>query len=237
MSRDDPAVITHGGQHYAIRVRPSARARRMALKIDPRRGAELVLPRGISRRRGLAFAAEHGAWLADRLAALPEQVPFAAGATIPYLGRPHVVCHRPETRLGQRPAPVWLEAGNICVSGGLAHLGRRLGDWLKLSARREALDRVEAAAGRIDAGFQRLTIRDPRTRWGSCSAQGGLSFSWRLILAPEAVFDYVVAHEVAHLLELNHGARFWDLVEQLVLDSQSPRDWLSQHGTALHRYG
>ena len=232
-----PAVVTHGEQRFAISVRPSARARRLALKIDPRRGAELVLPRGVSRRRGLAFAAEHGAWLAARLAALPEAVPFADGATIPYLGQPHRICHLPHNPPERRPGPVWRQDDTICVSGRLPHLARRLGDWLRHAARQEAVSRAEAAARRLGASFQRLSVRDPRTRWGSCSAKGSLTFSWRLIMAPDAVFDYVVAHEVAHLHELNHGARFWDLVDQLVPDSAAPRDWLSQHGAALHRYG
>ncbi len=235
--RSQPAVVTHGGQNFAITVRASARARRLALKIDPRRGAELILPRGVSRRRGLAFAAEHGAWLAGRLAALPEAVPFADGATIPYLGQPHLICHQPATPAAQRPGPVWRHGGTICVSGQLPHLARRLGDWLKLSARHEAHQRAEAAAQRLGASIQRLSVRDPRTRWGSCSASGSLSFSWRLIMAPVEVFDYVVAHEVAHLREHNHSPRFWDLVDRLVPDSAGPRQWLSQHGTALHRYG
>lgn len=89
----------------------------------------------------------------------------------------------------------------------------------------------------IGAAPGRITMRDPRTRWGSCSANGNLGFSWRLVLAPEFVLAYVVAHEVAHLKELNHGPRFWRLVERLIGDPEPARRWLRAEGPDLHRYG
>jgi len=116
-------------------------------------------------------------------------------------------------------------------------LSRRVADWLKKSARAEISKRTELSAQSIGQRVARLSVRDTRTRWGSCSEDGHLSFSWRLILAPEMVLDYVVAHEVAHLAELNHGHSFWRLVDQLCPGNKVPRHWLKRYGATLHRYG
>ena len=113
----------------------------------------------------------------------------------------------------------------------------RVRRWLIAEARREIGGRAERLVHRVERPMRRLSIRDPATRWGSCSATGSLSFSWRLILAPPAVLDYVVAHEIAHLRELNHSARFWSEVAGLVGDSKAERAWLRRNGTQLRRYG
>jgi predicted metal-dependent hydrolase len=132
---------------------------------------------------------------------------------------------------------VWLdEDGHIRVSGRDEHVPRRLLDFLKREARKILEARAIAFAARFGARPRRVTVRDTASRWGSCSANRSISFSWRLILAPDFVQDYVVAHEVAHLLEMNHGARFWRLVRSLVPDLDAPQDWLKKNGVALHRY-
>jgi len=217
-----------------VMVRVSRRARRMALRIDSVGGkVELVLPRGVPAGAGLRFLAAKREWIAARLAALPQPVPFVEGAFVPVLGVPHRIRH---DRNSARP-PVEIVDGEIRVGGDPAHLARRVRDHLVLTARVELAPRARRLAARIGRQASRITIRDTKSRWGSCSGQGNLSFSWRLILAPEPVLDYVVAHEVAHLVEMNHGTLFWQLVESLTPGSAAPRAWLRRHRNRLLSYG
>jgi hypothetical protein len=127
--------------------------------------------------------------------------------------------------------------GEIRVRGEPAHLGRRVRDHLISLARQELSRRARLHAARIGRPIARVTVRDTKSRWGSCSAKGSLSFSWRLVLAPDNVVDYVVAHEVAHLAEMNHGPRFWRLLRSLAPDSAAPRTWLTRHRNLLLSYG
>jgi predicted metal-dependent hydrolase len=150
----------------------------------------------------------------------------------------HVIRQRPgQAGLIEREAAAPGSLAALCVRGRDAHLARRLGDWLKSEARRDlwAACRRYAAAMHVD--FHRLTVRDQASRWGSCSASGALSFSWRLILAPREVLEYVAVHEVAHLVEMNHGPRFWSLVDRYFPERRRARSWLRRHGPQLHRYG
>lgn len=233
MDGDSPHILEIDGQAVTLRLRRSARARRVSLRIDHATGeAVLVLPARMAEARGLRFAAEHVDWLRRRLAALPPRVPFAEGAVLPLLGADHVVRHRPEQRRG-----VWTEAGAINVSGRAEHLARRLRDWLRHQALAETSTRAHAMAAGLGRRIAAVAVRDTRSRWGSCTAEGRLAFSWRLLLCPEAVLDYVVAHEVAHLAHLDHGPAFWRLVDDLAPGSETARRWLRRHGPALHRYG
>jgi predicted metal-dependent hydrolase len=147
-------------------------------------------------------------------------------------GVPH--CVRRE--LDPTAPPVAIAEGEIRVKGDPAHLSRRVRDHLTALAKRDFAARARATAGRIGKSVVRVGVRDPKSRWGSCSAKGALSFSWRLVFAPEAVIDYVVAHEVAHLVEMNHGPRFWRLVATLVPDIDKPRAWLRRHRLELLAY-
>jgi len=228
-----PGRLLLEGPELELRVRRSPRARRLALRVDPRHDqAELVLPRGVSLEEGRRFAATRADWLRRRLAALPARVPFAGGSVIPILGVPHRVRHEPGGRGGVRR-----EGGELVVTGGAAEIRRRLEAWLRAEARRVLGARARSAAARLGREAPRIGVRDPATRWGSCSARGRLSFSWRLVMAPEAVLDYVVAHEVAHLEEANHGPRFWRLVQRLCPGWSEARRWLRRHGATLHRHG
>ncbi len=134
--------------------------------------------------------------------------------------------------------PVWIDDGNLVrVSGNAEHAPRRVVDFLKREARKILDERVSHYAAQLGTKPSRITVRDTASRWGSCSATRSLSFSWRLIFAPEFVLDYVVAHEVAHMKEMNHGPRFWKLVDLLGAEVARAQRWLSEHGTSLHRYG
>ncbi len=231
-SRLDGEQLCLGDATVDLTVRVNPKARRLSLKVDPALGGVvLVLPSKQARRQGLDFARGHGAWILAELAKLAPRIAFEDGARIPYLGHPHDI-RRIDGRGG-----VWREADEIRVAGRPEHTARRVGDWLRREAKRLIAEQAPAKAAAIGGEIARITVRDPRTRWGSCSASGALSFSWRLVLAPEAVLDYVVAHEVAHLAEANHGAAFWALVDRLHDDVAGARHWLKTSGPDLHRYG
>ena len=147
----------------------------------------------------------------------------------------HVVRLRPDVKGG-----VWREGVEIFVTGRTEHTSRRLRDWLKAEARDALTPVVHEFAKALGVTITRITVRDTRSRWGSCTRDGKLSFSWRLILAPESVLTYVAAHEVAHLKHMNHGPAFWRTVESLVspdVDWSLAREWLRRSGAAMHRYG
>ena len=219
-----------------IRLRVSARAQRVALRIDGRgQSVELVLPRRTPLVSGLKFLDANRDWVEARLKDLPVRVPFADGVQVPFLGVKHRIRHVKRRVPGN--GPVWIEESEIRVTGEAAHLPRRVRDFLMERARQELTRRARALAERLERKVARVSVRDMTSRWGSCSSNGSLSFSWRLILAPEGVIDYLVAHEVAHLSIMNHGPRFWRLVESLAPDARVRQDWLRRHRTELMRFG
>ena len=221
------------GRALDVAIRRSARARRIQIKVAPVGGAvELVLPPGAARADGLAFLETKRGWVAARTAKAHARLPFADGVAFPFLGGALTIRGAEAGRPGARRAGDTLE-----VSGSPAELPRAVELWLRRAARAEIAPRVGEKAARLGARPGRIALRDTRSRWGSCSAGGNLSFSWRLVMAPVAVLDYVVAHEVAHLAERNHGARFWAHVARLCEDPETARAWLRRHGAALHRYG
>ena len=224
----DPGI----GVPVSIRVSP--RARRVGLRIDVAgRKVELVLPRGVAASTGLRFLAAKRGWIAARLEALPQRVPFVEGAILPLLGVPHQVCRE----FDPAAPPVRIIDGEIWVRSDPLHLARRVRDHLVAVAEAEISPRAHRLAARIGREVARVSVRDTKSRWGSCSGQGNLSFSWRLMFAPEPVLEYVVAHEVSHLAEMNHGPRFWRLVESLTPNSAAPRGWLKRHRNRLLAYG
>ncbi len=229
-----PAVAIDGpAGPIEVPVRISSRARRLWLRVEPgREGVELVVPDGVRLAEATRFAQANAGWIAARIARLPGRVPFTPGAVVPVLGRPTCLVHA-----GHRGPPARLDGDRLLVAGAELHFARRVGDFLKAQARAEIAPRVQRFAAGVGRAAGRLRLGDAKTRWGSCSARGDLSFSWRLILAPDTVLTYVVAHEVAHLVELNHSPRFWRVVDGLVPDARVARGWLKTHGADLLRYG
>jgi predicted metal-dependent hydrolase len=229
----DSEMVTLPSGAARVEWRRNARARRVSLRIDPSDGAIVVtLPPRASRRAGMALLMGHADWVAKRIAALPVAITLADGAQIPIGGVPHVIRHHPDSRGG-----VWLEAGELHVTGLAEFLPRRVVDFLRAEASRRlsALTRVKAAqAGLIPA---RITIKDTTSRWGSCAPDGALAFSWRLVMAPEFVQDYVTAHEVAHLRHMNHRPEFWHLVSSLTAHTPRAMAWLRHEGPRLLRVG
>ena len=216
-----------------VQWRRSARARRISLRIDPRNSSVVVtLPARAARSAGMALLTDHAAWVAARLAALPVAVIFADGATVPVGGVPHRIRHIPAGRGG-----AWLEGGEIRVTGDPSFLPRRVTDLLRAEARRRLGTLAAAKSAQAGVSARRITVKDTRSRWGSCAPDRTLMFCWRLVMAPALVQDYVVAHEVAHLRHMNHGARFWGLVGELTEHRAAAVAWLGQFGTGLLRAG
>ncbi len=229
----DNRTIELGGRAVALVVRRSRRARRLALRIPGHDDSvELVLPARAAESDGLDFLRSRANWILERLDRLPQRVPFVHGAKVPLGGEPHTLLYVPGMR-----APVLVEHRQIFVSGRAEHMARRLGDWLRAEARRQIAPLAHHKAAIIGARVSRITVRDQKSRWGSCAPGARLSFSWRLVLAPPHVMDYVVAHEVAHIAEANHSPAFWRVVDRLTADRHAGRAWLRRHGLALHRYG
>jgi predicted metal-dependent hydrolase len=223
---------------YLVRLRRHRQARRYTLRIHAAtREVILTMPPRGTLKEASAFAQKHGGWIAARLHRLPEAAPFAHGTIVPLRGSPHRIVHRAGMR-----GTVWIEIGNageplLCVAGEMPHVDRRISDFLKREAKSDLEDASRRAAEKLNVAIKRVSVRDQSSRWGSCSTTGVLSYSWRLILAPPFVLDYLAAHEVAHLVEMNHSPRFWRLVDRLCPNAQRAKVWLDVHGTDLHRYG
>ena len=227
------------GRSIRVSFRPNARAKRIILRLDKQgEGIVLTVPVGTSKRAALEFAASQGVWIAGQLAKQPDVIAFVDEQTIPIRGVPHIITMNTAKR-----TPVWVDNENttdthkLYVSGDEQHHNRRISDWLKKQARADITTAAHLYAEKMGANIKRISIRDTTSRWGSCSSDGSLSFSWRLILAPPFVLDYVCAHEAAHLLELNHSDRFWAHVEAHCPHTQQAKKWLKTNGRSLHRYG
>ena len=218
------------GQGLRCEVNP--RARRISLRLDVAdRCVVLVRPKRASETLVASFVAGKRGWIEQQLATLPEQIAFADGLILPMLGEDRVVRSSPSGRSG-----VWSDNQTIFVSGAAEHLPRRLRDWLKAEARKVFAEWARDFSECLGVKVTRVSVRDTTSRWGSCTRDGRLSLSWRLILAPRDVAAYVVAHEVAHLKQLNHSPAFWRVVAMLVDDLKKPRAWLRRHGASLHRF-
>ena len=190
--------------------RRSSRARRVSLRIDPTGGAVVVtLPIRATRKAGMALLMGHAEWVSSRLAALPEAIRFAEGATVPIAGVPHRIRHAPTAKGG-----AFLLGQELHVTGAREFLSRRVRDFLRKEAQRRLGALVAAKAGLIGVVPKRVTMKDTTSRWGSCAPDKSLALCWRLVMAPAFVQDYVVAHEVAHLRHMNYGPKFWALVNQ-----------------------
>ena len=256
MSNDSYHLI-HEGLQRPVLVKKLQRAKRMTLRVSPtKRDIILSIPRKIGERQASAFIERHLDWLNEQLDGLPLPVPFEHGSLIPLEGELHQLSFcGPRTRMqkGQKVVSRQMfcssepleeealkEAGAVAqlqVLGAVEHAPRRLADWLKKRARQKIIARVDVHAARLGLSYKRIGVRDQTSRWGSCSSNKTLSFSWRLILAPNEVLDYVAAHEVAHLGEMNHSSRFWSLVAKTLPDYEKTRVWLRENGQTLHSYG
>lgn len=209
-------------------VRRSPRARRVRVCVDPHTGVEVVLPARAPEREAAAAVVALRGWIERRLEeaeAVRARV-AARGGTVPYLGSDLTLVPEPgRTRAHRRGDALHVPAG--------ATQRDAIERWYRRQARVEIAPRLDAAAAAVGRPYAKLTIRGQRTRWGSCSSTGALSFNWRLLLAPEPVLDYVVWHEACHLAVMDHSPRFWALVARHCPGYEAPRRWLRRHGATL----
>lgn len=232
MEKATAELLALPGGAARVEWRRSARARRVSLRIDPRGGAVVVtLPPRTARTAGMTLLMDHADWVMARLAALPGAIAFADGAQVPLHGAPHRI-HATGGRGVARA-----EGADILVPGEPEFLARRVTDFMRAEARRQLSALVVQKATAFGLQARRVTVKDTRSRWGSCAADRSLSFSWRLVMAPPFVQDYVAAHEVAHLRHMNHAPRFWALVHELTPHTAQAVLWLRRDGPGLLRIG
>lgn len=224
-----------------VEIRRHPTARRLTLRVSrTQRSVVLTIPRYSDVREADRFLARSIDWVRERLECVPEPAPFVHGGLVPLRGGIHEIhfagpmARRPIVEIvpGLAGGPP-----RLVVTGPLEHAPRRLRDWFIAEATRDLDQRVGHHTKVLALRARRITLRDQKSRWGSCSSDGQLSFSWRLIFAPPFVLDYVAAHEVAHLAEMNHGPRFWRLVEKTMPGLDEAKLWLRSHGVELYRYG
>jgi len=211
------------------RIRRSDRATRVRVSVDTRGEVEVVLPRRAPAAAAPAAVAELRPWIERRLreASTVRAAIAARGATLPYLG----------TSLHVRPEPARTRAHRkgdvLLVPGDAEHAAAAIERWYRRAAAKEVAPRLDAAAQALGTSYTKLSIRGQRTRWGSCSARGAMSFNWRLLLAPEPVLGYVVWHEACHLRVMDHSHNFWALVRRHCPDYEEHRRWLRLQGSTL----
>jgi predicted metal-dependent hydrolase len=215
-----------------VRVAPNMRARRLALRVDTRKGdIALTWPRRCTLAAAQKFVRENKAWIAEQRAKLVPMRPFEAGITLSIAGQKYTIVHKEGRGLTR------LEGHRLIVHGDPAHLSRRVRDFLKKEAARVMQALSDKKAAKLGLKPTAVRVLDPRSRWGSCGPDGKLMFSWRLILAPYDVLDYLVAHEVAHRKQMNHGPKFWALCDTLARDMTASRRWLNDYGQTLMVWG
>jgi predicted metal-dependent hydrolase len=233
--------VSHAGETYRINVRRIASARRFTLRVRAAtQDVVLTMPARGNLGEAKSFASRHAAWIGAKLRLLPERIPLQAGGLVPLRGTVHLITHCPAKRRG-----VWLEEGApdqadtplLCVNAEAPFVPRRVRDFLVKEASRDIKTAVECHTRKLGVAPRRITLRDTTSRWGSCSSSGALNFSWRLIMAPHFVLDYLAAHESAHLLHMNHSAAFWAAVARLTADTARAEAWLKAHGSGLLRFG
>jgi predicted metal-dependent hydrolase len=234
-------AISLGETTITYRHRISRRAHRLRFEVRPGNGLEVTTPPGVSVARIEAVMREKTDWITTmlmRYAQPPQSVvaaPLCSGAQIPFAGS-HLHLSVYSVPPGRRPsATLDGDTIHLCVNSPAPEALRgALEAWYRRQGRRIFSERVAYWNAHYGYSYGRITIRDQKSRWGSCSRQGNLNFNWRLLLAPLSVLDYIVIHELAHLKEGNHSSRFWALVGELCLDFRTQREWLRQHGPELH---
>lgn len=215
-------------------VREHARSTRMTLRIEPGgRALSMTVPPGLARGEIDRFLKRQDAWLRARLGRFSEDDPLRDGGRIAIRGIDHRITSTGKLRGLTRPLVI--DGAHVLEVGGAPeHLKRRIGDFLKREARVDLNEAADRHAKKLGRQPKSITLRDTRSRWGSCSSDGSLSFSWRIVMAPPHVIDYLAAHEAAHLIEMNHGPRFWALCRSLCPRTDEAKAWLKANGTFLH---
>lgn len=226
-------TIDLGDRTAPLTARINRRARRLIVTVDAVSGRVFVTaPSKRALPEALDFARTRARWISRQLEGGKRAKPFQDGTIFPYRGAPVAIVNEGGPRSGVR-----LVGDKVLAGGEARHLNRRVTDWLKGEARKALTERADHYAALLGRRRGPITIRDTRSRWGSCARDGALSFSWRLIIAPPEILDYVAAHECAHLIHLNHSPAYWRVLKGLGVDARSARDWFATHGQGLYAYG
>ncbi len=222
-------IHTVAGRELPLRVFENPRARRLTLRIEADgKGLRITVPPGLPEREVQSFLTRHQGWIESRIARLPDRPGVHDGVRIPVRGVPHLIRHQPG-----RGTVELLEGNILLVHGDPAHLPRRVADYLKREVKRDIEAMVARHTATVGRKAKAVRFKDTKSRWGSCTSDGVLSFSWRIGMAPPPVIDYLVAHETAHLIEMNHGPKFWKLCHTLCPDTERCKAWLKRNGSAL----
>ncbi len=226
---------TPDGRAIRVRLTVNPRAKKLILRLDQKRGeAVAVAPSERKLKEAVEFAKAKLDWIARHLDAQPTPIALKDGALIPLRGR---MCRLSLEGTGRTASLIEGDPQILSLPGAPETLPARALRALKKMAKSDLTEAVTRHAERLQVKPARISVKDTRSRWGSCSHQRNLSFSWRLVLAEPFVLDYVAAHEVAHILEMNHSRAFWETVEQTYPDWRRARDWLKTNGPSLHAIG
>jgi predicted metal-dependent hydrolase len=230
------AEVEIDGKRVSVEVKVSARSQSYRLSLPHGGGPVLTVPRYGRWSEAKDFLHRQTGWLADHLESSVKPVAFVKGAIVPLRGINHRLVPTGRVR---GVVEVGEHAGELAllVPGAPEHRARRLIDWLKDEAQTDLEKRVKIHAGRLGVSVKAISMRSQATRWGSCSSNGKLNFNWRLVIAPPFVLDYVAAHEVSHLIEMNHSDAFWRVVESTLPTMDRGREWLRVNGRELMVYG
>ena len=228
--------IIHDETVLSVRIRRSSAARCMILRFSKAtREASLTLPSSVPLDYGRAFIRKQAGWLAKKQKETPARIYFEEGIIIPIRGIDHRLLRKDGRGITHIEQDTDIPA--LIAHCAPEHFARRITTYLKQEALRDLQQAVFRFSAQIDKKVMRITLRDTRSRWGSCSSSGSLNFSWRLIFAPSFVLEYLAAHEVAHLKEMNHSRNFWALTYQLFPETDKAETWLKKAGYTLHLYG
>lgn len=217
---------------FEIKVIKSPRAKRMTLRIDSKEHLPvLTIPERCSAKKAVAFAKEHQDWIERSLARLPQTKKFEDGEQISLFGQNISICHNPKLRGG-----TFLDNNILNVSGDAEFLHRRVKDYIKEQAKTEFYKRSKLLAEKLGCPLHDVSIKDTKSRWGSCSSLHNINYNWRIALAPENVINYLMAHEVAHLKHQDHSRAFWRCVRELYPEAETGKVWLRLHSKELYLY-
>jgi predicted metal-dependent hydrolase len=229
-----PSYLEIEGKSLPLVVRKSRNAKRYTIRMRPESAGEVILtlPNFYSKKQALNFIEQSKPWLAKQLAKSIPRLAYAQGMVLPIFGKSYELRHKTSGSFR-----AWWGDDHLLIHAPMDKFELYVQKSLHQAAKHFLHERTKSYATQIGKTVNRITLRDMRSRWGSCTADGNISYCWRLIFAPEQVADYVCAHEVAHLLELNHSSKFWDIVEQFCPDYSNFRQWLKENGKTLFQYG
>jgi predicted metal-dependent hydrolase len=229
-----PTSLLIEGKSLPLVVRKNSKAKRLTLRLRPEAGGEIILtlPLYHSKRQVAEFIEKSKPWLEKQMARIFQKLPYAEGMALPVFGKHYELRHKPSQSFRS-----WWGEDHLLIHAPPEKFGMYVEKSLYQLATQFLTARTRLYAGQLNKSVNRITLRDTRSRWGSCSPNGNISYSWRLVFAPEQVADYLCAHEVAHLVEMNHSPQFWRIVEGFRPDYNSLRQWLRQNGKSLFQYG